>query len=82
MVLMPPHILSVGAAYYAAEARQSIASTREMLEKRLPQPIRYGDGNSVTVINALGNPMLFPLEICVSPDVRLCVLYVALGAEG
>ena len=43
----------------------------EMLEKRIPEPIRYGDGNSVTVINAFGNPMPFPLEICVSPDVRL-----------
>ena len=78
MVLMPPHILSMGAAYYAAEARQSSASTREILEKRLPKPVRYGDGNSVTVINAFGNSMPFPLEICVSPDVRL--LYYTLSS--
>jgi hypothetical protein len=60
-------------AYYAEEARQNSALTREMilaLGQRLPEPIRYGDGNSVTVINAFGNPMTFPLEICFSPDVR------------
>ena len=73
---MPPHILSVGAAYYAAEARQSSASTREMLERRIPEPIRYSDGNSVTVMNAFGNPMPFPLEICVSSDVRLQVCII------
>ena len=60
----------MGAAYYAAEARQSSASAREMLEKRMPERIGYGDGNSVTVINAFGNPMTFPLELCFSPDVR------------
>ena len=63
----------MGVAYYADEAKQSSALTREMilaLEKRLPEPIRYGDGNSVTVINAFGNPMTFPLELCFSPDVR------------
>ena len=41
----------MGDAYYAAETRQSSASTREMLEKRFSEPIRYGDGNSVTVIS-------------------------------
>ena len=61
----------MGVAYYAAEARQGLASTREMLEKRLLETIRYGDGNSVTVINAFGNPMTFPLELCFSPDVRI-----------
>ena len=52
---------------------QSSALTRERLlalEKRLPEPIRFGDGNSVTVINAFGNPMRFSLELCCSPDVR------------
>ena len=66
----------MGVAYYAEEARQSSAWTREMIlsfEKRLPEPIGYGDGNSVTVINAFGNPMTFPLELCFSPDV--CPLY-------
>ena len=76
----------MGLAYYADEARQDSALTREMilalekrlalekqleLEKQLPEPVRYGDGNSVTVINAFANPMRFPLEICDSPDVRL-----------
>ena len=78
----------MGLAYYADEARQDSASTREMvlaleeqfkrltlekklaLEKQLPEPIRYGDGNSMTVINAFANPMRFPLEICGSQDVR------------
>ena len=63
----------MGVASYADEARQSSASIREMIlamEKRLPESIRYGDGNSVTVINAFGNPMRFPLELCFSPDVR------------
>jgi hypothetical protein len=63
----------MGFAYYADEARQSSALTREMilaLEKRLPEPMQYGDENSVTVINAFGNPMRFPLEVCFSPDVR------------
>ena len=67
---------SIGVASYADEARQSSALTRERildLEKRLPDPIRYGDGNSVTVINAFGKPMTFPLELCFSPDV--CLLY-------
>jgi hypothetical protein len=61
------------AAYYADETRQSSASTRERLlalEKRLPETIQYNDGNSVTVINAFGNPMRLPLELCFSPDVR------------
>ena len=65
--------LRIGIASYADEARQSSASTREgllALEKRLPQIIRYSDANSVTVINAFGNPMTFPLELCFSPDVR------------
>ena len=60
-------------AYYADESRQSSASIREMvlaLKKQLPPHIGYGDGNSVTVINAFGNPMTFPLELCFSPDVR------------
>ena len=63
----------MGVAYYADEARQNSALTREMildLQKRLPEPIRYGDGNSVTVINAFGNPVKFPLELCFSSDVR------------
>ena len=63
----------MGVAFYADEARQSSALTRERLlalEKRLPETIRYGDGNSVTLINAFGNPMTFPLELCFSPDVR------------
>ena len=61
----------IGVASYADEAKQSSASTRERLlalEKRLPEPIRYDDGNSVTVINAFGNPVTFPLEFCFSPD--------------
>jgi hypothetical protein len=60
----------MGVAYYAEEARQN---TREMilaLHQRLPEHIQYGEGNSVTVINAFGNPMMFPLELCFSPDVR------------
>ena len=60
-------------AYYADESRQSSASIREMvlaLKKQLPPHIGYGDGNSVTVINAFGNPMTFPLEVCFSPEVR------------
>ena len=64
----------MGIAYYSDEAKQNSALTRQMilaLEKRLPEPIQYGDGNSVTVINAFGNPMTFPLELCFSPDVRL-----------
>ena len=63
----------MGVAYYADEAKQSTASTREMimaLEKRLPESIRYGDGNSMTLINAFGKPMTLPLELCFSPDVR------------
>ena len=40
------------------------------MEKRLPESIRYGDGNSVTVINAFGKRMTLPLELCFSPDVR------------
>ena len=62
----------MGVAYYAEEARQGSALTREMimaLEKRLSEPIRYGVGNSVTVINAFGNPIMFSLELCFSPDV-------------
>ena len=50
-----------------------LLGTREIilaLEKRLPETIGYGDGNSVTVINAFGRPMTFPLELCFSPDVR------------
>ena len=68
----------MGVASYADEAKQSSASTRERLlalEKRLPESIRYGDGNSVTLINAFGNFMVFPLELCFSPDV--CPLYYA-----
>jgi hypothetical protein len=62
----------MGVTFYADEARQSSASTREILMtmKRLPESIRYGDGNSVTVINAFGNPMVFPLEIFFSWHVR------------
>ena len=63
----------MGSAYYADEARQSSASTREMimaLEKRLPEPIRYSTGNSLTLINAFGKPMTLPLELCFSQDVR------------
>ena len=67
------HNNSIGAASYADEARQSSASTREILlalTERLPEHIGYGDANSVTVINAFGNPMTFPLELCFSQNVR------------
>ena len=72
-MLIPPYDLSMSIAYYADESRQSSASIREMilaLKKQLPPHIGYGDGNSVTVINAFGNPITFPLELCFSPDVR------------
>ncbi|KAF8811589.1 hypothetical protein BYT27DRAFT_7089287 [Phlegmacium glaucopus] len=64
-------LMIIVAASYADETRQSLASTKEELlaiQKRLPRSIGYGDGNSVTVINAFGNPMTFPLEFCFSPD--------------
>jgi hypothetical protein len=67
------YYLSIGVASYADEAKQSSALTRQRLlalEKRLPETIGYGDGNSVTVINAFGSSMTFPLELCLSPDVR------------
>jgi hypothetical protein len=68
----PPFQLRMGVAFYAEEARQSSASTREILLalKQLSEPVRYGDGNSMTVINAFGNPITFPMELCFSPDVR------------
>ena len=71
---------SIGFASYAEESRRSIASTMEILLalKKLPEPIRYGVGNSLTVINAFGNPMTFPLELCFSPDV--CPLYFTLSS--
>jgi hypothetical protein len=73
------YYLSIGVASYADEAKQSSALTRQRLlalEKRLPETIGYGDGNSVTVINAFGKPMTFPLELCLSPDVRdLCITH-------
>jgi hypothetical protein len=66
----------MGVAFCADEARQSSALTRELLLtlKQLPETVPYGDGNSVTVINAFGHPMTFPMELCFSPDVRaLCI---------
>ena len=72
LIQMPPYNLSIGVASCAEEVRQGSASIGEMklALERLPEPIRYGDGNSVTVINAFREPMRFPLELCYSPDVR------------
>jgi hypothetical protein len=70
------YYLSIEVASYAEEARQSSACTREILLalKQLPEPVRYGDENSFTLINAFGTPVKFPLELCFSRDVRdLCI---------
>jgi hypothetical protein len=67
----------MGVASSADEAGQSSASTRQRLldlKKRLPKPIGYDDGNSVTLINTYGSPMTFPLELCLYPELRaLCI---------
>jgi hypothetical protein len=86
VIMLMLYYLSIGVASYADEAKQSSALTRQRLlalEKRLPETIGYGDGNSVTVINAFGNPMTFPLELCLSPDVRFfCITFRLIFLRG
>jgi hypothetical protein len=61
-------------ASYADETRQCSVSMMEVLlaiQKRLPQSVAYGDGNSVVLVNPFRERVTFPWEWCFSQDVRL-----------